>query len=75
VVGPAVVTGLVIARIGTGWAFLLNGLSFGAVLLTMYLLRVQELRTNARTSRAPVRRVASSKDSVMYGLDRTSDRS
>src|SRR5580658_6460388 len=33
-IGPAV-AGLVIARIGTGWAFLLNGLSFGAVLLSM----------------------------------------
>ena len=49
-IGPAV-AGLVIAKIGTGWAFLLNGLSFGAVLLSMYLLRVQELRTNARASR------------------------
>jgi MFS family permease len=51
-IGPAV-AGLVIAQIGTGWAFLLNGLSFGAVLLSMYLLRVQELRTNARASRRP----------------------
>ena len=51
-IGPAV-AGLVIAKTGTGWAILLNGLSFGAVLLSMYLLRVQELRTNARASRAP----------------------
>jgi MFS family permease len=51
-IGPAV-AGLVIAKTGTGWAFLLNGLSFGAVLLSMYLLRVQELRTNARASRKP----------------------
>jgi len=50
-VGPAV-AGLVIAKVGTGWAILLNGLSFGAVLLSMYLLRVHELRTNARASRA-----------------------
>jgi MFS family permease len=49
-IGPAM-AGLVIAKIGTGWAFLLNGLSFGAVLLSMYLLRVRELRTNARASR------------------------
>jgi MFS family permease len=48
-IGPAV-AGLVIAQIGTGWAFLLNGLSFGAVLLSMYLLRVKELRTSARAS-------------------------
>ena len=51
-IGPAV-AGLVIAKTGTGWAFLLNGLSFGAVLLSMYMLRVQELRTNARASRRP----------------------
>ena len=50
-IGPAA-GGLIITKIGTGWAFLLNGLSFGAVLLSMYLLRVQELRTNARASRA-----------------------
>jgi hypothetical protein len=68
-IGPAV-AGLVIAKIGTGWAFLLNGLSFGAVLLSMYMLRVQELRTTARASRG---RVASSKDSAMYGPDRTSE--
>jgi MFS family permease len=49
-IGPAV-AGLVIAQIGTGWAFLLNGLSFGAVLLSMYLLRVQELRTSPRAPR------------------------
>jgi MFS family permease len=49
-IGPAV-AGLVIAEIGTGWAFLLNGLSFGPVLLSMYLLRLQELRTNERASR------------------------
>jgi MFS family permease len=51
-IGPAV-AGLVIATVGTGWAFLLNGLSFGAVLLSMYLLRIQELRTHARALRGP----------------------
>jgi MFS family permease len=50
-IGPAA-AGLVIAKIGSGWAFLLNGLSFGAVLLSMYLLRLQDLRTNVRASRA-----------------------
>lgn len=48
--GPAV-AGLVIATIGSGWAFLLNGLSFAAVLLSMYLFRTEELKTNARASR------------------------
>ena len=51
-IGPAV-AGLVIAKIGIGWAFLSNGLSFGAVLLSMVLLRVHELKTIARASRAP----------------------
>jgi MFS family permease len=50
-IGPAV-AGLVIAKIGTEWAFLLNGLSFGAVLFSLSLLRVQELGTSARASRA-----------------------
>ncbi len=50
-IGPAV-AGLLIAKVGSGWAILLNGLSFGAVLLSMYLLRVDQLRTNARASRA-----------------------
>ncbi|MCL2660445.1 MAG: MFS transporter [Acidobacteriaceae bacterium] len=51
-IGPAV-AGLVIAKVGTGWAFLLNGLSFGAVLLSMSLFRIHELRTRARAPRAP----------------------
>jgi MFS family permease len=49
-IGP-VVAGLVIAKSGNGWAFLLNGMSFGAVLLSMLLLRVRDLKTNARASR------------------------
>jgi len=51
-IGPAL-AGLVIAKIGTGWAFLLNGLSFGAVLVSMCLLRIHELSANARASRGP----------------------
>jgi MFS family permease len=50
-IGPAV-AGLVIAKFGTGWAFLLNGMSFGAVLLSLSQLRVHELGTNARASRS-----------------------
>jgi len=46
-IGPAV-AGLLIAGVGIGWAFLLNGLSFGAVLLSMSLFRLSELRTSAR---------------------------
>ena len=50
-VGPAV-AGLTIAAIGTGWAFVLNGASFGAVLISLSRLRVAELRPNARAARA-----------------------
>jgi MFS family permease len=49
--GPAV-AGLVIASIGTGWAFLANGVSFIAVLVSLSALRVRELRPNARAGRA-----------------------
>jgi MFS family permease len=46
-VGPAA-AGLLIAKVGIGWAFLLNGLSFAAVLVSMSLFRLSELRTSAR---------------------------
>jgi MFS family permease len=48
-VGPAA-AGLVIAKVGTGWAFLMNGISFAAVLISMTLFRAAEVRTNARAS-------------------------
>jgi MFS family permease len=51
IVGPAV-AGLTIAAIGTGWAFVMDGVSFGAVLASLGLLRVRELRHNARARRA-----------------------
>src|SRR3984957_6379839 len=44
-IGPAI-SGLVIAAIGTGWAFLINGASFVAVLISLAFLRVAELRPN-----------------------------
>src|SRR6202050_980080 len=50
-IGPAV-SGLVIAAIGTGWAFLINGASFSAVLVSLAFLRVAELRPNARAHHA-----------------------
>jgi MFS family permease len=49
-IGPAV-AGLLIASIGIGWAFLLNGLSFAAVLISMYFFRLPELRAHARAHR------------------------
>lgn len=50
-IGPAV-AGLTIAAIGTGWAFLFNGASFAAVLVSLTRLRASELRPNARARRA-----------------------
>ena len=50
-IGPAA-SGVVIAAIGTGWAFVINGASFFAVLLSLSLLRVHELHPNARAQRA-----------------------
>ncbi len=50
-IGPAV-AGLTIAAIGTGWAFVFNGLSFVAVLVSLSVLRTSELHANARARRA-----------------------
>jgi len=50
-VGPAV-AGATIAALGSGWAFLVNGVSFAAVLIALSLLRASELRPNARADRA-----------------------
>ena len=58
-IGPAV-AGLVIASVGTGWAFLCNGASFMAVLASLSLLRTSELRPNARAQPA--------KGSVLQGF-------
>jgi MFS family permease len=58
-IGPAV-AGLVIASVGTGWAFLCNGASFMAVLASLSLLRTSELRPNARAHRT--------KGSVLQGF-------
>ncbi|TCK71679.1 MFS transporter [Acidipila rosea] len=47
-IGPAV-AGIVIATVGTGWAFAINGLSFAAVVISILLLRKSELSPNPRT--------------------------
>jgi MFS family permease len=49
-IGPAV-CGLIITAVGTGWAFVINGLSYFAVLLSLGFLRVSELQPNARPAR------------------------
>jgi MFS family permease len=50
-VGPAV-AGVLIAVIGTGWVFVINAVSFGAMLAALGLIRADELRVGARASRA-----------------------
>jgi MFS family permease len=49
-IGPAI-SGLVIAAVGTGWAFLINGASFIAVLISLALLRAGELHPHPRALR------------------------
>ena len=49
-IGPAV-AGLLIAKVGIGWAFVLTGLSFAAVLISMSFFRLPELHTSARAGR------------------------
>jgi MFS family permease len=50
-IGPAV-CGVVITEIGTGWAFLINGASFVAVLISLLFLRGSELHPNPRVPHA-----------------------
>ncbi len=49
-VGPAV-AGLMITGVGTGWAFLANGLSFAAPITGLLLMRARELHVVERTPR------------------------
>lgn len=49
-IGPAI-AGLVIAAVGTGWAFLINGVSFVAVLASLLSLRVSALHPQPRAHR------------------------
>ncbi|WP_328937968.1 MFS transporter [Streptomyces tauricus] len=49
-IGPAV-AGLLITGVGTGWAFLLNGLSFVAPIAGLLLMRSSELNQVERTPR------------------------
>lgn len=49
-IGPAV-AGILIASVGTGWAFLINALSFGAVLASLTRLNAKALRPAVRAHR------------------------
>jgi MFS family permease len=50
-IGPAV-AGLLIASVGTGWVFLINALSFVAVLGSLRTLRLSELNLKLRATRS-----------------------
>ncbi|MBX3195747.1 MAG: MFS transporter [Microbacteriaceae bacterium] len=50
--GPAI-AGLLVAWIGVGWVFLINAVTFGAVLLSLALLRPDQFTTFTRQPRAP----------------------
>ena len=50
-IGPAV-AGVCIAALGCGWAFLVNGISFAAVLCSLRFLRVDELHPRDHAPRA-----------------------
>jgi MFS family permease len=51
-IGPAV-AGLLIAKVGTGWVFLLNAVSFVAVLGSLLLLRTRELHLKKKAPKKP----------------------
>ena len=53
-IGPAA-AGLLIAGVGTGWAFLINGLSYVAVLGSLAWLRTSELHAHPRASAGSAR--------------------
>jgi MFS family permease len=49
-IGPAA-AGFLIAGVGSGWVFLINGASFGAVLVSLCLIRPGELQPRTRAVR------------------------
>jgi MFS family permease len=53
-VGPAL-AGIILATLGPGWAFLLNGLSFGAVIVALLLVDVPGVATRGGQRARPFR--------------------
>jgi MFS family permease len=49
-IGPAV-AGVVIAAVGSGWVFILNAVTFAAMLAALKLINVSELRVSPKASR------------------------
>jgi MFS family permease len=65
VIGPAI-AGLIIATVGTGLCFVVNAVSFLAVLVSLYLLRPEELLPVARR---PTSVVAGIREGISWALD------
>jgi MFS family permease len=51
-VGPAV-AGVLIAAVGTGWVFIINAITFAAVLASLFLIRPEELHLSTELPRKP----------------------
>ncbi len=49
-IGPAI-AGVLIGSVGSGWVFVINGVSFAAVIVSLGLLRVADLHTKDRPSK------------------------
>ncbi len=55
VIGP-VIGGILLTQVGPSWCFLINGLSFIAVLITLYIMQV-EIRTRNLQAFAPLKQL------------------
>jgi MFS family permease len=51
-IGPAV-AGVLIAAVGSGWVFIINAVSFVAVIISLMAIRVNELHLSVRVPRTP----------------------
>jgi MFS family permease len=52
IIGPAI-AGVMISAVGTGWVFIGNAVSFGAVIAGLMLMRDRDLQRAARVARSP----------------------
>ena len=57
IVGPAI-AGMVIAAVGEGWCFFLNGVSYVAVLIGLRLMRLEHVRGVTRSGRSAIADIA-----------------
>jgi MFS family permease len=65
-VGPGI-AGLLIAAVGAGWVFLINGFTFGATIIALALMNVRELRDLPSAPRAK----GQIREGVRYVRERT----